>query len=270
MKDDFKNKYGPWALVAGAAEGLGESFAVTLAARGLNVVMIDRNDECMRNVAERIRREFPVNVICLNLDLAIGNAEEMIMDTIETIDCRLLVYNAAYSRVAPFLFQSLESIDQYIRVNCRTMIRLVHRFSGHLAGMGKGGGILIMSSLAGLIGSQLLAPYAATKAFGALLAESLSYELNPYHIDVLACLAGPTDTPGFRASAPRISGFIPRIHHPDFVAQRALDQLGKRILFIPGIYNRLGYAFLLRTMPRKLASKIVNGTIMKIYSDKLL
>ena len=58
------------------------------------------------------------------------------------------------------------------------------------------GGFIIMSSLAGQQGSPPITVYAATKAFGAVLAEGLWAELRGTGVDVLACVAGAVATPG--------------------------------------------------------------------------
>ena len=47
---DFKTKYGPWAIVAGASEGLGAAFAEALAKRHLNLVLIARRSRQIRSI----------------------------------------------------------------------------------------------------------------------------------------------------------------------------------------------------------------------------
>ena len=81
-----------------------------------------------------------------------------------------------YGPVMPFLDNSEDDLDLYIDVNCRTLLHLTHRFAGHLK-TGRSGGIVLMSSLAGLWGTGLVAPYGASKAFDYNLAEALHYEL---------------------------------------------------------------------------------------------
>ncbi|WP_373097126.1 hypothetical protein [Zhongshania sp.] len=39
---NFKDRYGPWALIAGASEGTGRAFAQHIAEQGLNCVLIAR------------------------------------------------------------------------------------------------------------------------------------------------------------------------------------------------------------------------------------
>lgn len=267
MKKTFKSKYGSWAVVAGAAEGLGESFTRMLAGKGMHVVMVDMNSDAVEDLAAKIKHEYGVECITLHLDLASPDAHKRVMDSLRHLDCRLLVYNAAYSRVESFLSQSIDSLDQYIDVNCRTLLKLIHGFTGNLIRQQKGGGVIIMSSLAGLIGSRYVAPYAATKAFGALLAESLSHELAYHRIDIMACLAGATGTPAFFRSSPRLGRFSPGIADPDFVAHKALDHLGHHVLYIPGRFNKISYFVLTRFLPRSVASSLVNRMIGNMYVD---
>jgi len=48
---DFAERYGPWAVIAGASEGLGAAFARTVAARGVNVVLLARRQAALDDVA---------------------------------------------------------------------------------------------------------------------------------------------------------------------------------------------------------------------------
>ena len=73
------------------------------------------------------------------------------------------------------------------------------------------GGIILMSSLTSSQGSPLVANYGATKAWNLILAELLWYELKGLGVDIIACAAGATDTPGYRQSLPGVNfkPFIP-------------------------------------------------------------
>lgn len=263
----FNKKYGSWALIAGAAEGLGEAFSMELAKRKMNLMMVDKQAEKMTILADRLEKEFNIQTVCIQIDLSRIDSSEKIIKVTEQMDCRILIYVAAFSRVKSFLNNSELEIDQYIDINCRTQTKLVHAFALKLKKEG-GGGILLMSSLAGLIGMQLITPYAATKAFAWNLAEALHHELKPYKIDVMACIAGATSTPAYLSSSPKYGYFKPQIMKPKDVAAEALKQLGKKALFIAGFSNRLNYFFLTRLLPRQLASSIANRVLARMYLDK--
>lgn len=264
----FIEKYGPWAIVAGAAEGLGEAYAEALATRKVNLLMIDNQAGPLKSLSFKLEKEYGVDTITLTLDLSEKDAYVKILTASQALDAGLVVYNAAYSLIKPFINHSPETLDTFIEVNARTQIQLVYSFSRRLIEQKRGGGILMMSSLAGLIGMQLVSPYAATKAFTWNLAESLYHELKPKNIDVMACLAGVTDTPALRKSNPKFGFPKPHIMKPEQVAEVALNNLGSKFRLIPGFPNRLNYFILTRLMPRKMASSIANKTMGKMYSSK--
>ena len=65
----FASRFGPWAVVAGASDGIGECFARELAGRGLNVVLLARREKVLRAVADSIRSEHGVEVRIVQADL---------------------------------------------------------------------------------------------------------------------------------------------------------------------------------------------------------
>lgn len=262
----FKQKYGPWAVIAGSAEGLGESWSRALARRGVNLIMVDNQADKLQDLSSTLQNEYQVQTITLSIDLNDAGASEKIMKETAAVDCRLLIYNAAYSIIRPFIEVTPDELDNFTQINVRTQIRLVHAFTSHLVEKGKGGGIIMMSSLAGLLGMQLVAPYAATKAFSWNLAEAISHELKPHNIDVMACIAGATSTPAYMKTKPRYGWPKPQVMEPEKVAEEALKHFGRRNLHITGFSNRMNYFLLTRILPRKMASRIANNTIKKMYS----
>ena len=262
----FKQKYGPWAVIAGSAEGLGESWSEALARRGMNLLMVDHQQEKLMELSARLKAEYNIGTIPLCLDLNDQDASEMIMQEAGAVDCRLLIYNAAYSIIRPFVEVTPEELDSFIQINTRTQIRLVHAFANHLRGRGQGGGIIMMSSLAGLLGMRLVAPYAATKAFAWNLAEAIHHELEADNIDVMACIAGATATPAYLKTNPRYSWPKPQVMDPSKVAEEALEKLGHKALHITGRSNRMNYFILTRLLPRRMAARIANNTMKHMYS----
>lgn len=265
----MNKKYGSWALVVGSAEGLGEAYSIELAKRKINLVMVDNQQEKMTALAARLEHDFLIKIKPIALDLSSNDAVETIMGAVDGLDCRLMLYVAAFSRVKPFFSNTQEELENYANINCLKLTSLVHAFGLKLKKGGKGGGILMMSSLAGLIGMQIITPYAATKAYTWNLAEALHYELRPFNIDVMACIAGATETPSYLSSEPKYGFFKPKIMKPEVVANLALNKLGKKAMFIAGFSNRLNYFFLTRILPRSLAASVANNMMTKMYRDKL-
>jgi short-subunit dehydrogenase len=262
----FREKYGPWAIVVGSAEGLGEAYSKALARRKVNLVMVDRKADLMIEVATSLGKEYGIQTLTMELDLSEKDAAQTIMEKAREVDARMLLYIAAFSNIKPFLSYSTEELDAYQAVNMRTKIGLTQVFAQKLIEEKKGGGILFMSSLSGLIGMQLIAPYAATKAYAWNLAESLHYELKPNGIDMMACVAGATSTPAYNKTTPKYGAFKPRVMEPDAVAELALKNFGKKALYIPGFSNRMNYFFLTRLLPRNMAGKLANRMMGKMYA----
>jgi uncharacterized protein len=261
-------RYGNWALVAGAAEGIGEGFTTLLAAAGFNIILVDRNAVAMNELAKKTGQEYQVKTLVLHLDLAAPDAAGRCMEAAVSTGCRLLVYVAAYSQVGRFCDLDASDLDGFLSVNTHTLLHLVHGFSNRLIRAGQTGGILLVSSLAGLIGPQYVAPYAATKAFSIRLAEALHDELADHGIDITVCCAGTVSTPTYWESQPDFGQMKPPVMQPMEVAAYAMSNLGKKILCIPGLKNRLQYFFLLHLIPRRMANRLVNDAMKKMYGAK--
>jgi short-subunit dehydrogenase len=260
----IRQRYGDWALVAGAAEGLGAAFSNNLAGWGMNIIMIDKDEGKMNETAMRMKKAHNVEVVEMCLDLSDINEVNVIIEKISESGCRLLIYNAAFGPVKNFLDNKEEELDYYIDLNSRMPLHLVYRFIKTIP-QGQKAGILLMSSLAGLWGTQLVVPYGATKAFDYNLAEGLYYELSAQGIDVMACCAGATDTPNYRNTKPKKNLLGPSIMDPVHVAEKALENLGKKAVYIPGFTNQLTNFLLTRILPRSISARIMNRVMLKMY-----
>lgn len=264
----FKKNYGNWAIVVGSAEGLGKAYSIALAKRNMNLIMVDNQQKSLSYLAKKLEKDFDIKTVPLHLDLSDPDAVKKMMLGIEQVDCRLLIYNAAYSLIKPFINHTEEELDNFIEINTKTQLKLVHQFSKLLVDKKQAGGILLMSSLAGLIGMQLVSSYAATKAFAWNLAEALHNELKPKNIDVMACIAGATATPAYLKTKPTYGFIKPLVMKPEAVAESTLNKLGKRALFIPGFSNRMNYFILTRLLPRKLAASVANKTMLTMFKQQ--
>lgn len=249
----FRRRYGAWALVAGASEGLGAAFAAELGRRGLNLALISRRGEALEQVAEGIRAEQGVEVRCLALDLADPQTPTKVADALAGLELGLLVYNAASVPLGPLLETDLAEIDQAVAVNVRGPLALVRELVPAMRERGRGG-VLLMSSLAGLQGAPGIVTYSASKAFNIILAEGLWGELREQGIDVSVCCSGAVPTPGYaRFSGQKVPGML----SPEDVVRRTLDALGRGPRFVPGLTNRIVARVIGWLLPRKMAIGIM-------------
>jgi len=254
----FREKYGPYALVAGAAVGLGAEYASQIAAQGLDLVLLDRDAEALRATADALQAAHAVTVHALTVDLARADLVDSIRPIVADVEIGLLVYNAALGTVAPFLELTPAHVDAMLAVNCRAPLRLVHALAPAMCARRRGG-VIIMSSMSGSIGSAQLAVYAATKAFDLVFADALWAELRPHGVDVLAVQPGSTRTPGWLSSQPSGPGAVAMpAMEPGEVVREALAALGTQPHVVAGELNRQAAALFAR-MPRREAIELLSG-----------
>src|SRR5699024_7258811 len=87
------HRYGPWAVIAGGSEGVGQCFARRLAAAGLNLVLIARKPEPLDECADAVK-DYGVEVRTIAADLTVGQDRARITDQTAELDVGLLIYNA--------------------------------------------------------------------------------------------------------------------------------------------------------------------------------
>ena len=166
---EFADHYGPWALVAGASEGVGASVARLLGQRGINVVLVSRREVLLREVAETV----PSSTRRVVLDLSEPTAGDELRRTTADLEIGLLIYIAgADPNMSRFLDKPLNVWQAMLTRNCGTVMASAYHFGGHMVRRGHGGLVLVTSG-ASWAGGSHLAAYGATKAFNLILGESL-------------------------------------------------------------------------------------------------
>ena len=249
----FPDHYGTWAVVAGASEGLGEAFAAALAERGMNVVMVARRGRILEEIGERLASEHGIEVRCLELDLADRGFPGALREATRDLELGVLVYNAAFVPMGPFLDNDEDAIEAAVDVNVRGPLRLVRALAPALRERGRGA-VVLMSSLSGLQGSPHISVYAASKAFNTIFAEALWYELTPHGIDVAACVSGAVPTPGYLE---RFGRKVPGMLSAEEAVRQTLDQLGEGPRIVPGRINRFAHQLVRRLLPRRTAIRLI-------------
>jgi short-subunit dehydrogenase len=259
-----KQRYGPWALVAGASDGIGAAFATALASRGLNLVLVARRSDLLDKLAESLTRKHEVEVRTVVADLATPSGPADVLEfTGSTVDVGLLVCNAALSPVAPFVDLSVAEVDAVLELNVRAAARLTHAYGRQMVARGRGG-VILLSSMASLQGSATIAHYAATKAYLRVLAEGLWYEWRPHGVDVLACCPGLVATPTYKRGSPSPGLLVPGPMRPRTVARKALAALGRRPVTVPGLRNRVS-ARVATLLPRRAAIAVSSRQTAAMY-----
>ena len=266
-RSGFVARYGSWAIVAGGSEGIGSEYAKQLAARGLNLVLVARRAELLQSLASELSTQYKVEIKVIPLDLSANDAVERIAEQTKGLEIGLLVYNAAFSAIGPFLERPLEDHIQEVNTNAFTPLKLVYFFAQPMLARGRGG-IVLMSSLSAFQGSAYISTYAATKAFNIVLAEGLWEEWRAQGVDVLVCVSGAVRTPNYVASEPEKTGGLGDMTiHPNQVAREALNALGKGPYVIPGRMNRVSSFVMRHLLPRKATIKFMGRILRRMYVE---
>lgn len=240
----FKRKYGEWAIVTGASEGVGLEMSLLLAERGLNVVLVARRGELLERLSETIKSQFHVQTMVIPADLSQTSAIENLMQSTSKLDVGLLIANAGYGTSGALINADLQAELNMLDVNCRALLVLSHHYGKRFATK-KSGGIILMSSIMAFQGVPNMANYAATKAYVQTLAEGLHIELAPYGVDVHASAPGPIATGFAKRSNLKMSAAA----KPESVALDTLKALGKSTTVRPGFLAKF-LEYSLKLLPR--------------------
>jgi uncharacterized protein len=195
---EFSEKYGPWALVVGASDGVGALFAERLADEGVNVAVVARRQHVLDEVAAGIRERTNAETRTFAIDLTDPDASQRIIEATDDLEVGMLVYCAGGDpNYQPFLANPVSAAEDLLQRNCLVLMRLCHHFAGQMVERHRGG-IVNFTSGAALAGGRNMVAYGATKAFDMVFTEGLWVELHDKGVDVLGLVLGMTDTPALR------------------------------------------------------------------------
>lgn len=260
----WAERWGPWALVTGAAMGLGRAYAFELARRGLSLCLVDCAEAELAATSGELRRLAEVESV--TLDLGATDAAARLDDALEGVELGLAVHCAAVCPIGPFVDLPIGDHARTVAVNVSGSLAVAHVAGRRLVERGRGGLVLVSSGSA-LSGSPLVANYAATKGYIATLALSLAAELGPQGIDVLAVCPGMIRTAATERHPPRLdrAPWV-RMIDAERVARESLDDLGARLVSIPGgLGEKVGLTMMSRILPRRLALSVIRRTMLRLY-----
>ncbi len=251
----FAERYGPWALVTGASDGIGLAFAHRLAALGVNLVLVARRDEVLRRLAAELIATHHIQTLALAADLARPGASDDVIAATRDMDVGLVVLAAGFGSSGPFAGAALAGELDMIAVNIGAVTHLTHVIGSRLITRARGG-IVLFGSIVGWQGVPGQATYAATKAYVQSFAEGIHSEYAAHGVDVLCVAPGPVDT-GFGDRAGLDMGGAVA---PDEVARGALRALGRKATVVPGVRSKFLTASL-KMLPRPVRSVVLGRVI---------
>jgi uncharacterized protein len=249
-------KYGPWAVVTGASDGIGRAFAQHLASEGLNLVLVARRDQILKSLADELQRAHGVQCRVYAADLSDLVAVDRLAEFTAELDVGLLVAAAGFGTSGPLLASQTAVETEMVDLNCTSVLVLAWHLGQRMVARGRGG-VVFMSSLLAFHGTPGAANYAATKAYIQTLAEGLRVEWLPHGVDVIASAPGPIRS-GF---AQRANMSMNQALPPEVVARVTLQALGSKSTVRPGWLSKL-LGWSLAILPR-WAKIMVIAKVMK-------
>ena len=248
------------ALITGASGGIGYELTKLFAKNSYHLVLVARNEQRLKEIAEDLRKEYGISVRVIVKDLAHAGAPKEIFDTLqrESIHVDVLVNNAGYTVFGEFSKTSLTDELQMIQVNIVALTHLTKLFLPEMLKK-KSGKILNLGSTASFQPGPLMAIYYASKSYVLFFSEALSEELRNTGITVTALCPGPTET-GFQKRGKMESSRLvagKKIMDAQSVAEIGYQALMKgKAVVIPGLKNKI-LAQSIRFSPRSLTPRLV-------------
>ncbi|EAT41919.1 AAEL006496-PA [Aedes aegypti] len=171
-------RYGAWAVVTGATDGIGKCYAEELARKGLKVMLISRSESKLIKVADEISQKYGVETRWIAVDFSDGpRIYDDLREKLASIDIGILVNNVGYlPELTPLVHNSESDLLTLINLNIVATTMLTRMV---LPGMKRRGrGIVVnMASSAGLFPIPYMTAYSASKSFVISFSQGLSQEL---------------------------------------------------------------------------------------------
>lgn len=241
-----------WALVTGASSGIGREFALELARRNLNVVLVGRDIFALSKLAEEIHGLSSSKVIFIQADLV--KDISYVLENTSSLRIDLLINNAGLGLYGEFLSHQWDEYANIIDLNVRVLTQLTHHYLKEMLHRGRGG-IINVASVAGFFPIPKFAVYASTKAYVYNFSLALWAELRDKNIHVLCVAPGKTRTKFFERAKMRTDY---KMMEPRDVVIGALKtfEAGKP-LYIPGAGNKLTYVVIRRIFRDDTIAKVL-------------
>lgn len=255
-----------YALITGASSGIGRHLACELAARGLDVVLVARNDQALDDLRTEIEARYGVRATVKGIDLSVpGAAADLYTELRTTFPAPdVLVNNAGFGSYGLFHEADGEVLQSLVQVNILALTSLLRRVLPEMRARGSGR-VLNVASCAAFNAGPMMAVYFATKAYVLHLSEAVAQECVGSGVTVTALCPGATATDFHRtAGFPENSWLFasPVAAQPETVARFGVRALyaGRRVA-IPGVMNKLSI-LALRIVPRRLAVIMAQRVLM--------
>lgn len=223
---DFK-KYGKWAVVTGATDGIGKAYARELARRGMSIILISRSMEKLEAVAKEIEMEFKAETFVVQADFSKGREiYPHISKQLEGKDIGVLINNVGTMYEHPSLFLQVPEQKHWdlINLNCVATVMMTYIILPQMV-QRKKGVVINLSSISTFYPLPLMAGYSASKVFVDWFSRALDFEYSSKGIVIQSLVPSYISTKLVKfSSVLQHSNFI--VPDPNSFVKSALSTVG--------------------------------------------
>ena len=259
MKKIF-NGFGRYALVTGAASGMGRIYASRLAQRGYNLVIVDINAKGLEETAQIVKAEIAASqeigaeyknvfkVLIIQQDLSVADAADCIFERTQQEGCEVevLVNNAGVMYCQGIAETSERMLKLIMMVHMNTPLMLCRKYVTGMKERGCGY-ILNISSLAAWMIWPGIGMYGVTKRFVRNYSRELRIECQKTGVSVTNAYFGAVDTPlvPLKDSLRKLARGLTVMIRPEKAVSRALKATFRRRKgTMPGLLNKIFLPFI--------------------------
>jgi len=281
MKKKFRN-YEVYALVTGAASGMGRIYAQRLAQKGYSLVLVDINENGLFETERIVKNEIALSddipasvkvgfkVLVVTQDLSAMDAADRVYERTEAEGCKVevLVNNAGVMYCQGIAETSERMLRLIMMVHMNTPLMLCRKYVGAMKERGRGY-ILNISSLAAWMSWPGIGMYGNTKRFVRDYSRELRIECQKTGVSVTNAYFGAVDTPliPLKDSLRKLARGLTVMIRPEKAVDRALRAtFHRRRGTMPGLLNKIFWPFIV-IMPDCLLGWIyrkVKHILMKV------
>jgi short-subunit dehydrogenase len=262
-----KEKNNKFVLITGATQGIGYEFAKLFASDGINIILIARNLEKLKNICHNLSEQYSIKADYIAIDLSQPFAVDTLMTELNNKELQIdiLVNNAGFNVYGEFNKTSLSTELNMIQLNLIALTTLTKLLLPNMIEKGYGK-ILNIGSTGSFVPGPLNAVYCATKAYILSFSEAIAEELNNTGVTCTVLCPGATNTKfANKAGMENIKLFkIPgAVMNADVVAKIGYNALYKNKRQITAGFSNKILVFFTYFTPRIIMAKLTKILMSK-------